>query len=161
MLSDISKTMRYWLMKSEPDVFSIDDLARKKTSLWDGVRNYQARNFMTQEMKIGDQVLFYHSNAEPPGVAGIAEVVGTAEPDPGQYDKKSEYFDPKARKDNPRWFCVKVGFKEKFRNLVPLEKLRVEKPLKDMMVIKKGQRLSIQPVTPQEFDCIRKLSEHP
>lgn len=153
--------MRYWLMKSEPDVFSIDDLARKKTSLWDGVRNYQARNFMTQDMKIGDQVLFYHSNAEPPGVAGIAEVVGPAEPDPAQFDKKSEYFDPKASKDSPRWFCVKVGFKEKFQNLVPLDRLRVEKPLKDMMVIKKGQRLSIQPVTPQEFDCIRKLSAHP
>jgi predicted RNA-binding protein with PUA-like domain len=153
--------MRYWLMKSEPDVFSIDDLQKKKTSLWDGVRNYQARNFMTQEMKTGDQVLFYHSNAEPPGIAGLAEIVGEAEPDPSQFDKKSEYFDPKASKDNPRWFCVRVGFKEKFENFVPLETLRTEKPLKNMLVIKKGQRLSIQPVQAQEFECIRKLSRRP
>jgi predicted RNA-binding protein with PUA-like domain len=160
-LSAIPKNMRYWLMKSEPDVFSIDDLQKKKTSLWDGVRNYQARNFMTQDMQIGDQVLFYHSNAEPPGVAGLAEIVGGAEPDPSQFDKKSEYFDPKASPDKPRWFCVRVGFKEKFENFVPLETLRTEKPLKNMLVIKIGQRLSIQPVQPQEFECIRKLSRRP
>lgn len=153
--------MRYWLMKSEPDVFSIDDLQKKKTSLWDGVRNYQARNFMTQEMKVGDQVLFYHSNAEPPGIAGLAEIVGAAEPDPSQFDKKSEYFDPKASPAHPRWFCVRVGFKEKFKTFVPLETLRTEKPLQNMLVIKKGQRLSIQPVQAQEFECIRKLSRRP
>lgn len=147
-------------MKSEPEVFSIDDLAAKKAALWDGVRNYQARNFMTQDMKVGDQVLFYHSNAEPPGVAGIAEVVGPAVPDPAQFDKKSEYFDPKASKENPRWFCVKVGFKEKFSGIVALEKLRTEKALADMLVIKKGQRLSIQPVQAKEFDCIREMSKH-
>ena len=151
--------MRYWLMKSEPDVFSIDDLAKKKAALWDGVRNYQARNFMTQEMQIGDQVLFYHSNAEPPGVAGIAEVVGPAVPDPAQFDKKSEYFDPKASPEKPRWFCVKVGFKEKFGGVIPLDQLRHEKTLQDMMVIKNGQRLSIQPVSPKEFDCIREMSK--
>ncbi len=147
-------------MKSEPDVFSIDDLAAKKTSLWDGVRNYQARNFMTQDMKVGDQVLFYHSNAEPPGIAGLAEVVSPAEPDPGQFDKKSEYFDPKASKEKPRWFCVRVGFKEKFNGIISLENLRAKKELKDMLVLKKGQRLSIQPVTAKEYDCVRAMSKH-
>jgi len=150
--------MRYWLMKSEPDVFSIDDLAKKKTSLWDGVRNYQARNFMTQDMKPGDQILFYHSNAEPPGVAGIASVASEAVPDPAQFDEKSEYFDPKSAKDNPRWHCVKVGFVEKFPRIVALNELKTAPDLKDMLVIKRGQRLSIQPVTKKEFDCVRKLA---
>jgi predicted RNA-binding protein with PUA-like domain len=150
--------MRYWLMKSEPDVFSIDDLAKKKTSLWDGVRNYQARNFMTQDMKPGDQVLFYHSNAEPPGVAGIATVASPAQPDPAQFDKKSEYYDPKSTKDNPRWHCVTVGFVEKFPRVVPLDELKTVPDLKDMMVIKRGQRLSIQPVTKKEFDCVKTLA---
>ena len=151
--------MRHWLMKSEPEVFSIDDLAKKKTSLWDGVRNYQARNFMTQDMKVGDQVLFYHSNAEPPGIAGIAEIVGPAEPDPGQFDKKSEYFDAKSTKENPRWFCVKVGFKEKFKGVISLDSLKEEKALRGMVVIKKGMRLSIQPVSPKEFECIREMNK--
>jgi predicted RNA-binding protein with PUA-like domain len=96
-----------------------------------------------------------------PGIAGLAEIVGLAEPDPSQFDKKSEYFDPKASKDKPRWFGVRVGFKEKFKNFVPLETLRTEKPLKNMLVIKKGQRLSIQPVQAEEFECIRKLSQRP
>ncbi|HMN70200.1 MAG TPA: EVE domain-containing protein, partial [Bdellovibrionales bacterium] len=132
--------MRYWLMKSEPDVFSIDDLKAKKTSLWDGVRNYQARNFMTQDMKIGDQVLFYHSSAEPPGVAGLAEIVSEALPDPSQFEKKSRYFDAKAAQDKPIWFCVKVGFKSKFPRVIPLAELRETKELKDMLVLRKGQR---------------------
>jgi len=160
VLSDTLRDMRYWLMKSEPDVFSIDDLAQKKTSLWDGVRNYQARNFMTQEMKEGDQVLFYHSNAEPPGVAGVAVVAGGPEPDPSQFDKKSEYFDPKASREKPIWHCVRVGFKAKFPRLVPLDELRTAAELKDMLVIKKGQRLSIQPVTKKEFECILQMSKH-
>jgi predicted RNA-binding protein with PUA-like domain len=150
--------MRYWLMKSEPDVFSIDTLAKQKASLWDGVRNYQARNFMMNDMKIGDEVLFYHSNAEPSGVAGVAKIVGPAEPDPAQFDKKSEYYDPKATREKPIWFCVKVGFVEKFPRLVPLDELKTTKALKDMLVIKRGQRLSIQPVKPQEFECIRQLA---
>ncbi len=153
--------MRYWLMKSEPEVFSIDDLAKKKTSLWDGVRNYQARNFMTQEMKPGDPVLFYHSNAEPPGVAGLATVAGPALPDPQQFDKKSEYFDPKATKENPRWHCVTVGFVEKFPRVVALEELKAAPALKDMMVIKKGQRLSIQPVTKKEFETVKAMAGAP
>ena len=145
-------------MKSEPDVFSIDDLAKKKTSLWDGVRNYQARNFMTQDMKPGDHILLYHSNAEPPGVAGIATVASEPEPDPSQFDKKSEYFDPKATKEKPRWFCVRVAFKEKLPRTVTLDELRKEKALSEMLVIKKGQRLSIQPVAQKEFDCVRKMA---
>ena len=150
--------MRYWLMKSEPGVFSIDSLAQSKTSLWDGVRNYQARNFMMNDMKVGDSVLFYHSNAEPPGVAGIAKVVAPAEPDPSQFDKKSDYYDPKATKDKPIWFCVRVEFSEKFPKFVSLEDLRKAKPLKDMLVLKRGQRLSIQPVTDKEFECVQKMS---
>lgn len=150
--------MRYWLMKSEPDVFSIDDLKAKKTSLWDGVRNYQARNFMTQDMKIGDQVLFYHSSAEPPGVAGLAEIVSEALPDPSQFEKKSRYFDAKAAQDKPIWFCVKVGFKSKFPRVIPLAELRETKELKDMLVLRKGQRLSIQPVSKAEFECVRKMA---
>jgi predicted RNA-binding protein with PUA-like domain len=153
--------MRYWLMKSEPDVFSIDDLQTKKSSLWDGVRNYQARNFMSKDMKVGDRVLFYHSSTEVPGVAGIAEVVGAAEPDPSQFDKKSEYYDEKASKDAPRWFCVRVGFKSKFKHVVSLDEIRETKELKDMLVLRKGQRLSIQPVTLKEFECIQKLSQRP
>ena len=143
--------MRYWLMKSEPDVFSIDDLAKQKSTLWEGVRNYQARNFMMNDMQVGDEVLFYHSSAEPPGVAGVAQIVGAAVPDPTQFDKKSEYYDPKASKDKPIWNCVKVGFKSKFSQLLPLEELRSEKSLAQMQLLKKGQRLSIQPVTTQEF----------
>lgn len=150
--------MQHWLMKTEPDVFSIDALQKRKTSLWDGVRNYQARNFMMKEMKPGDAVLFYHSSCEPPGVAGIAKVAGPAEPDPSQFDKKSEYFDPKATKAKPIWFCVPVAFVEKFPALVPLNELRENKELKDMLLLKKGQRLSIQPVTPKEFECVRKMA---
>lgn len=150
--------MKHWLMKSEPDVFSVDDLARKRTSLWDGVRNYQARNFMMNDMKVGDEVLFYHSNAEPPGVAGIARVVGPAEPDPTQFDKKSEYYDPTATPEKPRWFAVKVGFVEKFPRLVPLDELREKPTLKDMLLLKRGQRLSIQPVSAKEFACIVQMA---
>jgi predicted RNA-binding protein with PUA-like domain len=150
--------MRYWLMKSEPEVFSIDTLAKAKTSLWDGVRNYQARNYMMNDMKVGDSVLFYHSSTEPPGVAGLARVAAPAEPDPSQFDKKSEYYDPKATKEKPIWYCVKVEFVEKFPSLVPLEKLRAAKPLKDMLLLKRGQRLSIQPVTDKEFACVQQMS---
>src|SRR5690606_27389126 len=110
----------YWLMKSEPEVFSISDLERDGRTLWEGVRNYQARNFMMNDMKVGDEVLFYHSNAEPPGVAGIAQVSSAAVPDPTAFDKKSEYFEPKATKENPRWFCVEVKFVKKFKAVLPL-----------------------------------------
>ena len=147
----------YWLMKSEPDVYSIDTLQKDKTTWWEGVRNYQARNFMMNEMKVGDEVLFYHSNAEPPGVAGLAVVTKAAEPDKAQFDKKSEYFEKAATLEKPRWFCVQVGFKAKFKSLVSLEALRSEKTLQDMLVLKKGQRLSVQPVTKTEFEKVKKM----
>lgn len=151
--------MKYWLMKSEPSVFSIDDLARVKESTWDGVRNYQARNFMTKEMQKGDAVLFYHSSCEIPGVAGLATVSSEAVPDPSAQDKRSEYFEPKATPDNPIWFCVKIKFAKKFTNVVPLEKIKTQKSLSKMLLLKRGQRLSIQPVTKAEFETIRKMGE--
>lgn len=148
---------QYWLMKSEPDVFSIDQLKKDKKSLWDGVRNYQARNFMMNDMQVGDQVLFYHSNAKPPGVAGVAKISKEATADPTQFSEDSEYFDPKAKKDSPRWFCVEVSYENKFPELVPLDSLREKKGLEEMLVIKKGQRLSIQPVTKKQFDIVCKM----
>jgi predicted RNA-binding protein with PUA-like domain len=151
--------MQYWLMKSEPDVFSIDDLQKKKKSIWDGVRNYQARNFMMNSMKIGDLVLFYHSNATPPGIAGIARVCSDAVPDKTALDKKSEYYDPKATSENPRWFCVQVEFVKKFKNFLSLDDIRNNKSLQSMLVIKKGQRLSIQPVSKSEYDTIIKTQD--
>ena len=149
--------MKYWLMKSEPDVFSIDDLKKKKTSGWDGVRNYQARNFMRDEMKIGDLVLFYHSNAEIPGVAGLAKVCKTSHPDPTQFDSKSEYYDPKATKENPRWFMVEVEFVEKFDRVISLSELKTTKGLENMPLVQKGSRLSINPVSEKEFKIITEL----
>lgn len=149
--------MNYWLMKSEPDVYSIQHLKRDRTSLWEGVRNYQARNFMMKEMKPGDLVLFYHSNAEPPGVAGLARIFSEAEPDPTQFDKKSEYFDPKSTLESPRWNCVRVSFEKEFKNLVPLDKLRKEPILRKMTLLQPGTRLSITPVSEKEFEHICKL----
>ena len=143
-----------WLMKSEPDTYSIDQLKKDKKTLWEGVRNYQARNFMMKDMKIGDPVLFYHSNATPPGVAGLATVSSLAKPDPTQFDKKSPYFDPKSRRESPRWHCVEVRFHKKFKELLSLDWIRSQKELEDMLVLKKGQRLSIQPVEPAHFEFI-------
>lgn len=142
-------------MKSEPDVFSIDDLKKNKTTLWEGVRNYQARNYMMNDMKIGDLVLFYHSNAEPPGIAGLAKVCASAKPDPLQFDQKSEYFDPKATKEKPTWFCVEVEFVQKFKTMLTLSEMKNLKELQNMLVIKKGQRLSIQPVAEKDFKWIK------
>lgn len=158
-MKSLDKSPRYWLMKSEPDAFSIDDLKSKKTSLWDGVRNYQARNFMMNDMKPGDEVLFYHSSTKPPGVAGLATVAKAAVPDPTAQDKRSKYYDPKASPEKPIWFCVEVKFKKKFKELIPLDELKAHAPLKDMLVLKKGQRLSIQPVTKKEFDYILSLPQ--
>lgn len=149
--------MKYWLMKSEPDVFSIDTLKKQKKSLWDGVRNYQARNFMMKDMQVGDKILFYHSNATPPGIAGLAEVIKEAVPDPTALDKKSKYYDEKSTKEKPRWFCVEVKFKKKFKNFISLDTLRDTKSLSTMLVLKKGQRLSIQPVTKKEYDIVCKM----
>lgn len=150
---------RFWLMKSEPDVYSIDTLKKDKTTWWEGVRNYQARNFMVQDMKIGDEVLFYHSNAEPPGIAGRAVVSQAANPDRSALDPKSEYYDPKATKDKPIWQCVQVTFAEKFDDILTLPQLKSDPVLQDMLVIKKGQRLSVQPVGENEFHHIIKKAK--
>jgi predicted RNA-binding protein with PUA-like domain len=148
---------RYWLMKSEPEVFSIDDLLKKGRTSWDGVRNYQARNYMRDDMKIGDPVLYYHSNAEPSGVAGLARVASEPKPDPTAWDKNSEYFDPKSPKDNPRWFMVDIEFEEKFNTFLPLAKLKDTRGLEEMVVVQPGSRLSVQPVTKGQYDIIIKL----
>lgn len=147
-------------MKSEPDVFSFQDLKKrpKKTEPWNGVRNYQARNFMRDEMKIGDLVLFYHSSCEIPGVAGIAKVSSAPYPDKTQFEKKSEYFDPKATKEIPRWFLVDVTFEEDL-NHVSLEEIRGQVKLKDMRLLQRGNRLSILPVTKEEFQFIKKMGK--
>ena len=136
-------------MKSEPNVYSIDDLERDKRTAWNGVRNYQARNHM-RAMKKGDLVLFYHSSAEPTGVAGVAKVVKEAYPDPTQFDRKSEYHDPKSPKDDPRWWLVDVGFVQRFADPVSLQAIKAEKRLKDMVLVN-NSRLSVQPVTDDEY----------
>ena len=150
---------KYWLMKSEPETFSFNHLkiCKDSTEHWYGVRNYQARNFMRDEMKIGDLILFYHSNCKEPGVVGIAEVVKESYPDFTSWDPKSKYFDPKSTKDNPRWFMVDVQWKEEMKEEVSLESIRNIPELKDMKVIQKGQRLSVQPVTEKEFKIIYEM----
>jgi predicted RNA-binding protein with PUA-like domain len=150
--------MNYWLMKSEPDVFGIDHLAAapNKTAAWWGVRNYQARNYMRDDMKVGDRAFFYHSSCPEPGVAGIAQVSRLAYPDETQFDRKSEYFDPKASRDMPRWFNVDVRLVKKTR-LVALPELRSHRELADMIILKRGNRLSITPVQAAEWDFIMGL----
>ncbi len=150
--------MKYWPIKSEPDVFSIDDLKKVKREAWDGVRNYQARNFMMKEMKPGDLALFYHSNAKPPGVAGIAKVAGETYPDPTQFDKRSDYYDSKSKQDNPRWWLVDFQFVKKFKQEVPLDALKADNQLSEMMVCQKGTRLSITPVQAKHYERVLKLA---
>ena len=149
---------KYWLMKSEPDVFGIDDLKKVKIEPWDGVRNYQARNFMRDEMKKGDLVLFYHSNAKPPGIAGVMTINKEGYPDHTSWDKKSKYYDAKSTEENPRWFMVDVKYKKKFKEVIPLEVLKETKGLEEMKILQKGSRLSITPVTEKEFNIILDLS---
>jgi predicted RNA-binding protein with PUA-like domain len=150
--------MSYWLMKSEPDEFSIDDLARapKKSTPWFGVRNYLARNYMRDAMRVGDGVLFYHSSCEVPGIAGLARVASTPHPDDTQFDRRSKYFDPKATRENPRWMLVDVELVKKTR-LLSLDELRGREELADMVVLRRGNRLSITPVTPAEWKLVTKL----
>jgi len=150
--------MRYWLMKSEPHDYSFDDLLKDGRTLWDGVRNYQARNFMRDDMKVGDQALFYHSNAKPPGAVGICEVVSDPYPDPTQFDPSSKYFDPKSDPENPRWVLVDVKPVEALSRFVPLEELRATKSLAGMALLQRGQRLSIQPVKAAEFRTVLRLA---
>ena len=152
--------MRHWLMKSEPDEVSIDDLAgaRGKTVPWFGVRNYQARNFMRDDMRVGDLAFFYHSSCPEPGIAGICKVSKAAYPDATQFDPGSKYFDPKSTRENPRWMNVEVKFVRKTR-LVSLDELRAQAALDDMIILRRGNRLSITPVTSEEWDCINALLE--
>lgn len=146
----------YWLMKSEPSCFSIDDLhhAPRQTTSWDGVRNYQARNFMRDEMRIGDLVFFYHSNCNPPGIVGIAEIASKAYPDHTAFDPQSEHPDPNSTPDNPRWFMVDVRFKEKFPHIISLDTLKQHRELESMLLLRKGNRLSVMPVRAEEWDFI-------
>jgi predicted RNA-binding protein with PUA-like domain len=150
--------MQYWLMKSEPDAFSIDDLAKVKQEPWSGVRNYQARNYMWKDMRRGDGVLFYHSNAKVPGIAGLAEVASAAYPDPTQFDPESDYWDPKATPENPRWFLVDVAFKRKFKAVLSLETLKANADLLgDFVLLNRGTRLSVLPVTKTQWQTLLKL----
>lgn len=147
---------RHWLVKSEPDTFSIDDLATAGSTSWEGVRNFQARNVM-KEMKLGDRVLFYHSSTKPPGVAGIAEIVREAYPDHHAWTKGDHYYDEKASPDNPIWVMVDIGFVEKLPRLVSLDEIKAAPELADMVLVKRS-RLSVQPVAKAEFDRIVKLA---
>jgi len=151
----------YWLMKSEPTAFSMDDLARAshKTSCWDGVRNYQARNMMRDEMKKGDLAFFYYSNTEQPGIVGIMQVVKEAYPDHTAFDPENHHYDPKSQPDNPRWFMVDVQFVKKFKHPILLSDLRENPLLKNMMILRKGNRLSITPVTEKEWEAILSVAQ--
>ena len=150
--------MRHWLIKSEPDVFSIDDLARAGREPWTGVRNYQARNFMWKEMQPGDLALFYHSNARPPGIVGLAKVAGGPSPDPTQFDAQSVYFDPKASAAVPRWWLVDFEFVGRFAQILTLETLKADPALSEMAVCQRGSRLSITPVTAAHFQRVCQLA---
>lgn len=151
---------KYWLLKSEPDAFSIDHLheAEMQTTSWDGVRNYQARNFMKNGMEVGDLALFYHSNTKVPGIVGLAEICSDSYVDHTAFDPKAKYFDAKSDIENPRWFMVNVKFKQKFDNIISLSELKNYPELESMLILRKGNRLSITPVSKNEFDFIMSLT---
>lgn len=148
--------MAYWLVKTEPDVYSVDDLAKDGSTDWSGVRNYQARNFLT-EMEVGDSVLVYHSNAEPSGVVGVGRVAKRATPDRTQFDGRSEYYDEKATREKPRWFCPEIRFVRKLRRLVSLDDLRQRRDLSGLILLQRGSRLSVIPVAEEHFKIIVSL----
>lgn len=147
----------YWLIKSDPEDFSIEDLKKNKITYWSGVRNYQARNFMRDEMKKGDPVLFYHSNAEPNAVVGICEIAREGYPDHTQFDPDDVHFFPSAKKEDPTWFMVDVKFVKEFKQPVTLEQIKENQKLKNMRLVQKGTRLSVMPVTKEEFDVVVKM----
>jgi predicted RNA-binding protein with PUA-like domain len=149
---------QYWLVKSEPGSYSIDDLARDGKTRWDGVRNYQARNLLRDGMKPGDSVLFYHSSTDPAGVVGIARVASPGYPDPSAFDRKSKYFDPDSDPKKPAWFVVDVEFVEKLPRIVTLAELKANDTLEGMLVLKRGMRLSVQPVDKAHFDAVVKMA---
>lgn len=148
--------MQYWLFKSEPDAFSIDDLAAMpdQTEHWDGIRNYQARNFLRDQVKLGDQVFFYHSSCKDVGIVGVAEVVRESYPDHTQFDPESKYYDPKSSPDNPRWMMVDIKLKQKFSKILPLKTIKAMPEITDIGLVKKGHRLSIMPVTDIEWNLL-------
>ena len=155
--ASVHKSTGFWLAKSEPSVYGIADLKRDKRTLWEGVRNYQARNFM-RAMERGDRVLLYHSNADPLGVAGVATVSALAQPDPLQFDKRSEFFDSAATTEQPRWSAVELAFETEFARVITLEELRAAKALSKLMILQRGNRLSVTPVQPAEFRAICALA---
>jgi predicted RNA-binding protein with PUA-like domain len=150
---------RFWLMKSEPEAYSIDDFKHDKKTLWTGVRNYQARNFMMTGMQPGDEFLFYHSNAKPSGIVGLGRIVRTHVPDPSAIDRTSDYYDPKASHDHPIWFCAEVEYVAHLKRPVSLDEIKKENALAEMLLLRKGQRLSIQPVTAAEFKTVLKIAD--
>jgi predicted RNA-binding protein with PUA-like domain len=153
--------VNYWLFKSEPGAYSIDDLKKHKTTHWDGVRNYQARNMMRDEMKIGDLAFFYHSNTDVPGIVGVMKIVSEAYPDHTAFDPRDKHFDPKSVPDNPRWFMVDLRYVRKFRKTIPLALLRefATSELSNMPLLRKGNRLSVMPVTPVQWEFICTLCD--
>ncbi len=151
--------MAYWLMKSEPDAYSIDDLKRDKVEPWDGIRNYQARNFMRDQMKVGDQAFFYHSSCPEAGVVGIIKIASEPYDDPTQFDKKSSYFDPKSSRDEPRWQLVDVEFERKFGRTIPLSEIKDNPKLDGMILTRRGNRLSIMPVEPEHWREILRMAK--
>jgi len=154
----VARKKHYWLFKSEPEVYGIDDLEQDGTTYWDGVRNYQARNLLRDEIKRGDGVLYYHSRNPPIGVAGVATVSRSGYPDPTQFDESSKYHDPKATDENPRWFVVDVTFERTLPRVVELAELKANPKLAEMMVVQRGARLSVQPVTRQQFDEVLRMA---
>lgn len=148
---------RFWLMKCEPSAYTIDALAREHTTSWEGVRNYQARNYLRDEIQVEDGVLFYASNADPSGVTGLAKIVRAGYPDPFAFKKGHAYYDPQSSKDKPTWYSVDIGFVERFPSIVSLETLKSTKGLDNMVVTRKGSRLSVQPVTPREYEIVVRL----
>ncbi len=146
---------KYWLMKSEPDTYSIDDLERDQVNMWEGCRNYTVRNFMRDQMEVGDLAFFYHSNADPTGIVGVMRIARTAYPDPTQFDPASDYHDPKSPPENPRWLAVDVEFIEKWDQPLTLKEIKADPELSGMLVAQRGQRLSIMPVTATEWSSVK------
>ena len=153
--------MAYWLLKTEPDAFGIDDLMQRpeQTEPWDGVRNYQARNFLRDQMKLGDKVFLYHSSCKDVGIAGVCEVVREGYPDPTQFDPEAKYYDPKSPQDNPRWFCVDVKFIVKFKRVLPLKTIKSLPDITEIGLVKKGGRLSVMPVVEAEWQSLYEVAK--
>lgn len=151
------RPVTYWLMKSEPDSYSIDDLERDRMEPWDGIRNYQARNMIRDEMKLSDYAFFYHSSCETPAIVGVVKIASRAYPDPTQYDSRSKYFDPKSTEENPRWYLVDVAFDRKLKRPVTLQEMKAHPGLKDFVLTRRGNRLSVLPVSEPQWKLILSL----